>query len=134
MPFRTEGIHQRSGPGIWSHRISRLLKEAGIYEVSLPGKDKKGRARTKNANVKMFRHTFAVQQLRAGVRPEQVAKMLGHVDTTMIRKHYAPWVEELDTAHVRMIVETTADNSAKPNRRLAVVPVRAVTEKRRVVK
>jgi hypothetical protein len=83
----------------------------------------------------MSRVVFAVQQLRAGVRPEQVAKMLGHVDTTMIRKHYAPWVEELDTAHVRMIVETRAGNSAKkPNRRLAVVPVRVVPEKRRIVK
>jgi hypothetical protein len=30
--------------------------------------------------------------------------MLGHVDTTMIRKHYAPWVKELDEAHVREVV------------------------------
>jgi integrase len=131
MPFCIEGIHQRSGAGNWSHRICLLLKEAGIHEVSLPGKDKKGRARTKNANVKQFRHTFSVRSLVAGHRPEQVAKMLGHVDTTMIRKHYAPWVEELDTAHVRMIVETRAGNSAKPNRRLAVVPV---PDRRRAVR
>jgi integrase len=134
MPFRMEGTHQRSGPSIWSHRIRLLLKEAGVHEVSLPGKDKKGRARTKKANVKQFRHTFAVQQLRAGVRPEQVAKMLGHVDTTMIRKHYAPWVEELDTAHVRMIVETRTGDSAKPSRGLAVVSSRPVSDRRRIAR
>jgi hypothetical protein len=60
--------------------------------------------------------------------------MLGHVDTTMIRKHYAPWVEELDTAHVRMIVETRTDNSRKPNRGLAVVPSRPVSDRRRVAR
>jgi hypothetical protein len=28
--------------------------------------------------------------------------MLGHANTEMVRKHYAPWVKELDIAHVRM--------------------------------
>jgi hypothetical protein len=37
---------------------------------------------------------------RAVARPEDVAKMLGHVDTEMIRKHYAPWVKDLDLVHI----------------------------------
>jgi hypothetical protein len=32
--------------------------------------------------------------------------MLGHVDTTMVLKHYAPWVEDLELEHVRRVVAT----------------------------
>jgi integrase len=74
--------------------------------VELPTRDKQGRFERKAANVKMFRHTFAVRQLKAGQRPEDVARMMGHVDTTMIRKHYAPWVKDLDTAHIKRVVSS----------------------------
>ena len=46
----------------------------------------------------------SVRALKAGQRPEEVAKMLGHVDTTMIYKHYAPWVKDLDDAHIKRVV------------------------------
>lgn len=36
--------------------------------------------------------------------PEDVAKMLGHVNAEMIRKHYAPWVPNLEEAYLRRIV------------------------------
>jgi integrase len=58
----------------------------------------------KAANVKQLRHTFAVRQLKAGQRPEEVARMLGHVDTDMVRKHYAPWVADLDKAHIMRVL------------------------------
>jgi hypothetical protein len=38
--------------------------------------------------------------LRDGQRPEDVAKMLGDVDTEMVRRHYAPRVKDLDIAHI----------------------------------
>jgi integrase len=46
-----------------------------------------------------------VRWLREGQRPEDVARMLGHVDTLMVRRHYAPWVKELDRAHIGRVVE-----------------------------
>jgi hypothetical protein len=30
--------------------------------------------------------------------------MLGHSDTNMVRKHYAPWVKDLDLAHITRVV------------------------------
>ena len=105
MPFRTEGAGDIAIDGqLWSRRVKRCLELAGVQAVELPGLDHNGRARKKSANTKMLRHTFAVRQLRDGQRPEEVAKMLGHVDTTMVRLHYAPWVQELDTAHIRRVV------------------------------
>jgi integrase len=106
MPFRTKSP-LAGDPKFWSRRIRKCLRAAGVTKVTLP-RDNRGRVRTKTASAKQFRHTFAVRQLRAGQRAEEVATMLGHVDTAMVRKHYAPWVEDLDTAHVRRIVQRRA--------------------------
>ena len=69
--------------------------------------------------MKMFRHTFAVGCLTAGIPKENVARMLGHVSTEMIDAHYAPWVEGLDVAHIRRVREVMAQ--AKPKTGLSVV-------------
>jgi integrase len=105
LPFRTQTeADLRWDVRVWFGRIQRVLKKADVQYVLLPTRDAHGRQRRKSANAKMFRHTFAVRQLRAGQRPEEVARMLGHVDTTMVLKHYAPWVKDLDEAHVRRVV------------------------------
>lgn len=44
---------------------------------------------------KALRHTAAVRWLRQGQRVEEVARMLGHTDAEMVRRHYAPWVRDL---------------------------------------
>lgn len=41
----------------------------------------------------MFRDTFAVELLLAGVAIEQVAVLLGHSSVKMTEKHYVPWVK-----------------------------------------
>lgn len=102
MPFRSK-VDIRSDVHTWSRRIQRVLELAGVEWVELP-RDEKGHSRRKKANAKMLRHTAAVRWLRAGHRPVEVAKMLGHIDTTMVLRHYAPWVEDLDEAHVRRVV------------------------------
>lgn len=107
MPFRTK-VDLESDTAVWSQRIARVLAAAGVEYVALPGLDSEGRPRRKEANAKMFRHTAAVRWLVGGHQPEQVARMMGHADTQMVRKHYAPWVEDLDAAHVRAVVETMA--------------------------
>lgn len=103
MPFRG-GATLRSEAQIWEARIKNVLKQAGVEYVALPpGRGKHG-ARKKPANVKQFRHTFAVRQLEKGTRPEAVARMMGHKGTEMIYRHYAPWVPSLDEAHVKEVV------------------------------
>jgi len=41
----------------------------------------------------MFRDTFAVESLLAGVPLEQVSILLGHKSIKITEKHYAPWVK-----------------------------------------
>jgi integrase len=105
MPFRNPRFKVVRDRNVWSLRVRQALKMAKVKWVELPTMDDRGRPRRKQANCKQFRHTFAVRQLRAGQRPEEVAKMLGHVNTDMVRKHYAPWVEEMDQAHISRVVK-----------------------------
>jgi integrase len=52
----------------------------------------------------MFRDTFAVELLLAGVPIEQVSILLEHHSVKMTEKHYPPWVkarQEQLTASVR---------------------------------
>lgn len=105
MPFRSKGTENPDHDvHLWSRRIVRALKAATVTEVLLPGRDARGKKRTKSANAKMLRHTFAVRQLQRGQRPEEVARMLGHVDATMVRLHYAPFVKELEDAHIQRVI------------------------------
>jgi integrase/recombinase XerD len=41
----------------------------------------------------MFRDTFAVELLLAGVPIDQVSVLLGHRSVKITEKHYAPWVK-----------------------------------------
>lgn len=41
----------------------------------------------------MFRDTFAVELLLAGVPIDQVSALLGHRSVRMTGKHYLPWVK-----------------------------------------
>src|SRR5882724_7019226 len=53
----------------------------------------------------MFRDTFAVELLLAGVPIDQVATLLGHRSVKMTEKHYLPWVRARQrqlTASVRL--------------------------------
>jgi integrase len=98
IPFRTKGINLKADQNRWSRRVMRIVALAGVTHVDLPN------GTTKPANVKQFRHTAAVRWLRQGQRVEEVARMLGHSDTSMVRKHYAPWVKDLDLAHITRVV------------------------------
>jgi integrase len=105
MPFRSKETENPDHEvHLWSRRILRCLEAAGATEVVLPTRDSRGKQRTKKANAKVLRHTFAVRQLKAGQRPEEVARMLGHVDAKMVRLHYAPFVQELEDAHIRRVI------------------------------
>ena len=103
MPFRNPGVELNSDRSEWSKRVIAVLHAAGVEWVDLPPDDE-GRVRRKQANCKQFRHTAAVRWLCEGQMPEDVAKMLGHVNADMVRKHYAQWVPDLEQAYLRRIV------------------------------
>lgn len=46
----------------------------------------------KRCHPHMFRDTFAVELLLAGVPMEQISKLLGHKSIRVTEKHYSPWV------------------------------------------
>jgi integrase len=49
----------------------------------------------------MFRHNFIIGELLKGTREEVIARFVGHASVDMIRKHYAPFVQARDEAHLR---------------------------------
>lgn len=106
-PFRYKGNLLSSDVHNWGRRIAKLISLAKIGKVQLMKRDgtmaldSSGNAKTHNPNVKMLRHTFAVGELLKGRKPEVVAKQLGHVDTDMVFRHYAPWCAARDTQHIR---------------------------------
>ncbi len=58
----------------------------------------------KRCHSHMFRDTFAVELLLAGISIDQVSVLLGHRSVKMTEKHYLPWVkarQELLTASVQ---------------------------------
>jgi integrase len=97
-PFRIRGISLKAAQNRWSRRVQYAISAAKVTHVDLPD------GRKKPANVKQLRHTAAVRWLRQGQRVEEIARMLGHTDAEMVRRHYAPWVRDLDVAHVSRVV------------------------------
>jgi integrase len=103
MPFRTRGLKMKRNQKRWSERIDTVLEAAGVEWVEVPGLTKDAETIRHPANAKQFRHTFAVRQLVVGHSLEDVARMLGHVDTEMLKKIYAPWVKKLDDAFIKRV-------------------------------
>jgi len=51
------------------------------------------RAKVRHRGPNQCRHTFASRMLSNYISLEWVAHQLGHVDTTMVKKHYARWIQ-----------------------------------------
>ena len=75
----------------------------------------------KSCRSHMFRDTFAVELLLAGVPIDQVAALLGHRSVKMTEKHYLPWVKARQkqlTASVRRAwfgnVKKASPEASKP--------------------
>jgi integrase len=114
MPFRNPNVELITDSHAWSKRVKAAINAAGVQWVELPTRDDRGQPKRKPANTKQLRHTAAVRWLREGQRPEDVARMLGHVDSLMVRRHYAPWVPSLDAAHIGRVVGNWA--AASPDK------------------
>lgn len=73
----------KSAVADWQRSYRRLFELADI---------KKPDGTRKRCFPQMFRDTFAVEMLLAGVPLEQVSMLLGHKSVKITEKHYAPWV------------------------------------------
>jgi integrase/recombinase XerD len=68
----------------WDRSLRLLFKTAAIkHEDGTP----------KRCHAHMFRDTFAVELLLAGVPMDQVSLLLGHSSTKITEQHYAPFVK-----------------------------------------
>lgn len=67
----------------WQRAYRRLFKVADI---------RKPDGTPKRCHCHMFRDTFAVEMLLAGVPIDQVSILLGHASVRITEKHYSPWV------------------------------------------
>ncbi len=76
--------HPKSAVADWQRSYRRLFELAAI---------KKPDSTLKRCFPHMFRDTFAVEMLLAGVPLEQVSILLGHKSVKITEKHYAPWVK-----------------------------------------
>lgn len=68
----------------WTRTLARLFK---IADIRRPDKT------LKHCHSHMFRDTFAVELLLAGVPIDQVSLLLGHSSVKVTEKHYAPFVK-----------------------------------------
>jgi integrase/recombinase XerD len=67
----------------WQRSYRRLFKVANLQNPD---------GSIKRAHCHMFRDTFAVEMLLAGVPIDQVSILLGHASVRVTEKHYSPWV------------------------------------------
>jgi integrase/recombinase XerD len=80
----------KSSVGDWQRSLKKLFRSAGVPD----------------GHAHRFRHTFATNLLLAGVPLDRVATLLGHTNSKITEKHYAPWVRarqeqlEEDVRHV----------------------------------
>jgi integrase/recombinase XerD len=66
----------KSCVGNWQRSLKKLFGLAGVPD----------------GHAHRFRHTFASNLLLAGVPLDRVATLLGHTNSKITEKHYAPWI------------------------------------------
>lgn len=94
----------------WQRAYRRLFEVAGLENPD---------GTKKRCFPHMFRDTFAVEMLLAGVPIDQVSILLGHKSVKITEKHYAPWVkarQEQLAASVRNAWDVMTPKSPEPAR------------------
>jgi integrase/recombinase XerD len=66
----------KSCVGDWQRSLKKLFRLAGVPD----------------GHAHRFRHTFATDLLLAGVPLDRVATLLGHANSKITERHYAPWI------------------------------------------
>lgn len=76
--------HPKSVVGNWQRSYRRLFQLANIRKLD---------GEKKRCHPHMFRDTFAVEMLLAGVPIDQVSTLLGHSSVKVTERHYSPFVK-----------------------------------------
>ncbi len=74
----------KSAVADWQRALRRLFDLADLKHAD---------GTPKRCHPHMFRHTFSIQMLLAGVPIEDVARLLGHSSVRTTEKYYASWVK-----------------------------------------
>jgi integrase/recombinase XerD len=81
----------------WQRSYGKLFKLAGLKEAD---------GTPKRCHPHMFRDTFAVESLLAGMRLEEVSVILGHSSIKTTERHYMPWVRARQTSLNESVMES----------------------------
>jgi integrase/recombinase XerD len=81
----------------WQRSYGKLFKLAAIKEAD---------GTPKRCHPHMFRDTFAVESMLAGMKPIEVSLILGHSSVTITEKHYLPFVRRRQTSLNDSVVES----------------------------
>lgn len=101
----------KSAVADWQRAFRRLFVVAGLQTPD---------GERKRCFPHMFRDTFAVEMLLAGVPIDQVSILLGHKSVKITEKHYAPFVkarQEQLTASVRQAWQEMEPKTPKPRKK-----------------
>jgi integrase/recombinase XerD len=103
--------HPKSAVADWQRSYRRLFTLVGLEKPD---------GSSKRCFPHMFRDTFAVEMLLAGVPIDQVSMLLGHASVKITEKHYSPWVkarQEQLAASVRNAWQTFETPQPPPKKR-----------------
>jgi integrase len=73
-----ESMNVDAAAEVWRRKLHRVFVKATVL----------------NGHPHRFRHTFAVELLKAGTKLENVAMLLGHSSARITERHYAAWVKD----------------------------------------
>ena len=93
QPFLRKGITLKACEWQWRVDLQDLFKRAGVTKVRTD-------VRERDAHPHMLRDTCAVWYLRHGMSLYGVSKIMGHSNPTITAKHYLPFVQEMEAAHL----------------------------------
>lgn len=93
----------------WQRAYRRLFE---VADLKLPN------GTTKRCHCHMFRDTFAVEMLLAGVPIDQVSILLGHSSVRITEKHYSPWVRARQDQLERSVQSAWSQLSKRTQKRV----------------
>ena len=99
----------------WQRSYGKLFKLVALKESG---------GQPKRCHPHMFRDTFAVESLLAGMRLEDVSIILGHSSVRITEKHYMPWVRARQASLNQSVMESWAKQGKVPLDKSTVVRMR----------
>ncbi len=81
-----------------------------------------------NGGAHRFTHTFATDLLLAGVPLDRVATLLGHTNSKITEKHYAPWIRARQEQLEADVRQSWALESGTVSSGAAAYPALGITE------